>query len=242
MVSRKPACRQTGAQRRKKNIDNNITGGSKIKAAKPKITDLNTKTYRPMSIQQFEQLENIIRNRRSVSWKKMNGRIVEDDSVNKLLALADWAPTHGHTEPWRFLVYKGEAMKQFGKAHADLYWQHTPEDKRQDATKEKLLHNVDKASHLVIAIMKRGDNVKIQQVEEIAAVSAAIQNVLLGATALGISSFWSTGGMTHAPAFKEYLQLGNEDVVMGLLFLGYTDEAAKEGIRKIPLDEKVKWM
>ena len=111
-----------------------------------------------------------------------------------------------------------------------------------EATFEKLKHNVDKASHLVVAIMKRGTNPKIPQVEEVAAASAAIQNILLGATALGIASFWSTGGMTHSHGLKDFLQLGADDIVMGLLFLGYTDEPAKEGVRNSLISEKVKWL
>src|ERR1700733_6308805 len=87
----------------------------------------------PFMQNSFEQLQEIIKNRRSVSWAKMNGKIIPDETVTQLLALADWAPTHGRTEPWRFLVYSGEGLKQFGKTHADLYWQHTAEDKRQEA-------------------------------------------------------------------------------------------------------------
>ena len=190
----------------------------------------------------FEQLATIIRNRRSVSWSKMNGQVIPDEKVKQLLALADWAPTHGRTEPWRFFVYRGEALKQFGKTHADLYWLHTAEDKRQEATFEKLLHNADKASHLLIAVMKRGENVKIPQLEEVAAASAAVQNVLLGATAMGISSFWSTGGMTHNPALKAHLGLSDDDIILGMVFLGYTDEPTKEGVRNKPIDEKVSWI
>jgi nitroreductase len=159
-----------------------------------------------------------------------------------LLSLADWAPTHGRTEPWRFFVYGGEALTQFGKDHAELYWQHTAEDKRQEATKEKLEHNVDKASHLVVAVMKRGENVKIPQLEEIAAASAAIENILLGATAMGIASYWSTGGMTHSQALKVHFGLAADDIIMGLIYLGYTDEPAKDGVRNTALSEKVKWM
>jgi nitroreductase len=171
----------------------------------------------------------------------MNGGIIPDETVNQLLALADYAPTHGRTEPWRFYVYGGEALARFGKEHAELYWQHTAEDKRQEATFEKLKHNVEKASHLIIAVMARGANVKIPQIEEVAAASAAIQNVLLGAEALGIASFWSSGGMTHTQALKSYLHLQPEDIVLGLIFLGYTDEPAKESVRNTPLSEKIKW-
>ncbi len=195
-----------------------------------------------MNNDQFLQVEKTIKNRRSIGWAKMNGKQVPDETVNQLLALADWAPTHGRTEPWYFFVYGGDALKQFGKTHADLYWQHTAEDKRQEATFEKLLHNVDLASHVIVAVMKRGANVKIPQVEEISAASAAIQNILLGATALGIASYWSSGGMTHNPALKEHLKLGADDIILGLIYLGYTDEPAKDGARNIPLAEKVKWL
>ena len=90
--------------------------------------------------------------------------------------------------------------------------------------------------------MKRGENVKIPQLEEVAATSAAIQNILLGATVLGISSFWSTGGMTHSHALKDFLHLGPDDIIMGLIFLGYAEEPAKVGIRNIAISEKVKWL
>ena len=69
-----------------------------------------------------------------------------------------------------------------------------------------------------------------------------MQNVLLGAQALGISTIWNTGGMTHKKAMKELLGLAEEDMVMGLIYMGYTDESAREGKRNIPLEEKVKWV
>lgn len=172
----------------------------------------------------------------------MNGQVIPAETVNALLALAHWAPTHGRTEPWKFFVYGGEALKQFGKDHAELYWNHTAEDKRQEATREKLEHTVDKASHLIIAVMKRGENPKIPQLEELCAASAAVQNMLLGATAAGIASFWSTGGMAHTHALKDHLGLGAEDIVLGFIYLGHTDEPAKEGVRNTPLSEKIVWM
>lgn len=190
----------------------------------------------------FEQVAAVIKNRRSVSWAKMNGQLIPDEQVHQLLELAHWAPTHGRTEPWLFFVYRGEALAKFGEDHAALYWDNTAEDKRLEATAEKLRHNVDKASHLIVATMKRGANPKIPVLEEIAAASAAVQHVLLGATALGIASFWSTGGMTLQPALRTYLGLGEEDMVLGLIYLGYTDEPAKEGVRNSQPHEKAKWL
>jgi hypothetical protein len=48
--------------------------------------------------------------------------------------------------------------------------------------------------------------------------------------------------MTHHPALKQHLGLGDEDIVLGLLYLGYTDEPEKEGVRNTPVSEKAIWL
>ena len=88
-------------------------------------------------------------------------------------------------------------------------------------------------------IMKRS-NEKIPAMEEMAAACCAVQNVLLGAAALDIAALWSTGGMVLHPAMKNYFQLNEQDEILGILFLGKTDEHV-EGKRKIALSEKVVW-
>jgi hypothetical protein len=40
---------------------------------------------------------------------------------------------------------------------------------------------------------------------------------------------------------KTFFELGEEDHVLGVIFLGYTDQQP-QGIRKVPLEEKVKWV
>ncbi len=172
----------------------------------------------------------------------MNGKIIADEAIHDLLELAHWAPTHGRTEPWHFMVYSGQAKTDFGKTHAELYWNNTSEEKRTQEVYDKWLHTPDKASHLLLTIMKRGDNPKIPQLEEVAATAAAVQNILLGATAMGIASFLSTGGMISHPAMKHHLQLGEEDLVIGLIYLGYTDEPSAEGKRNKRITDKTVWM
>jgi nitroreductase len=189
----------------------------------------------------FETLRHIIQNRRSTKPALMNGKQIDDSTIQQLLELTDWAPTHGHTEPWRFVVFAGEKVKQFCNDHAELYKANTPGEKFQTATYEKLQHQGDKLSHLILVYMKRGDNPKIPALEEIAAVSCAVQNFLLGAHTLNVAVLWGSGGMTHHPAMKEYLGLAAEDIMMGILYLGYTEEAAKEGKRIVTLQEKVIW-
>ncbi len=185
--------------------------------------------------------DNII-NRRSIKPADMNGRIIDQAQIGQILELANWAPTHGRTEPWRFLVYEKEAKTAFCTDHAGLYKTHTDPEKFTTAKYDKLVSQGDTLSHIILVYMKRSIGNSIPAVEEMAAVSAAIQNILLGAAALGIAALWSTGGMTHHPSMKQYLQLNTEDQVMGLLLLGYTDTPAPEGKRNSTIENKVTWM
>lgn len=189
----------------------------------------------------IEAVQNTIQNRRSCKPALMNGKKIDDAIIYDLLGLADWAPTHGHTEPWRFVVFANDAVKQFGKDHAEMYKVNTPPEKFETAKYEKLLHNIDNASHIIAVYMKRGSNPKITVMEEICAVASAVQNILLGASALDIAALWSTGGLTFHPAMKTYFGLKEEDHMIGVLYLGYTDKGPKQGERIIPLQEKIEW-
>lgn len=169
----------------------------------------------------------------------MNGKKIPNEQINQLLELADWAPTHANTEPWYFIVYT--EPKAFCLEHAELYRDNTSAEDFMLFNYEKLLHMGDKASHVIVAVMKRGRLPKIPALEEIAATACAVQNILLGATALGIASYWGTGGMALKPEMKTYLNLGEEDIVMGVLYFGYSDNTST-GERIVPLSEKVKWV
>lgn len=186
----------------------------------------------------FNILDHTIRNRRSVKPFMMNGGKIPDEQVQSLLELADWAPTHGQTEPWRFVVYSNPS--DFCHRHAELYKENTPESEFIQGSYDNFYTQGDKVSHVIVTVMQRGNLAKIPVFEELAATAAAMQNILLGATALNIASFWNTGGMVLKPAMHSFLNLRDADQVMGVIYLGYADEYPK-GVRKVPLSEKVVW-
>ena len=171
----------------------------------------------------------------------MNGRRIDDTIIHELLQLADWAPTHALTEPWRFIVYSGASFQQFCRDHADMYQSITPAEKFNQAKYDNMKRIAHTASHLLLVYMKRTANAKIPASEEFAAVAAATEHLLLGAHATGIAAMWSTAGATHHDVMKAYLGLQQEDTVAGLIYLGYCDEISKEGKRNVPLSEKTTW-
>lgn len=187
-------------------------------------------------------VEEVISHRRTTKPARMNGQTIDDDVIHQLLQMADWAPTHGNTEPWYFVVFSGEKVKKFCADHAEMYKEHTPTEKFNNESYEKLQHQGDMASHVMAICMKRGSNPKIPEAEEMASVACAVQNMWLDASARGIAAYWGSGGMTYNPAMREYLGLGEQDKVMGFFYLGYTDDPPRTGRRIKPLEEKVKWV
>ena len=182
----------------------------------------------------------VISTRRTVKPEDMNGKQIDHDLFFQIIQAANWAPTHGLTEPWRLVIYKGEQLKDFSYWHAELYKANTPETQFLEKKYTTILKRTINTSHLVVVYMKRGQNKNIPILEEICATSCAIQNMLLAAQSLGVASYWGTGGMTYHAAFKQALNLDKEDMVLGQLFFGYSD-VLPEAKRNSGIETKIKY-
>src|ERR1051326_6502439 len=44
------------------------------------------------------------------------GSAIERGVIERVLEAANWAPSHGQTEPWRFIVFEGEARRALAEA------------------------------------------------------------------------------------------------------------------------------
>lgn len=192
----------------------------------------------------YEIVKQTILNRRTNKFAQMTGEKIDDSIIDDLLLLADAAPTHAKTEPWRINVYSSEGFEKLNKDHAQMYWDNTSEETRNANTKSSIEGYHLKASHVLVIWMRRTPETKIPVFEEIAAASAAIQNILIGAEALNLAAFWNTGAMVIKQPMKDYLQLSSEDQVLGFIYLGVKADGVEASlpVRKTPLQEKVRWI
>lgn len=189
-------------------------------------------------------INHFIRSRRTIKPDKFTDEIIDDQVIKEILENANWAPTHGHTEPWYFVVFSGKGRERLGQFQADLYKEVTPEAEYKGKKYHKLLNNPQKASHVIGIGMKRGDKPhKIPVVEEIEATACAVQNMWLTASARGIAGYWNSGGMTYHPRMKELFGLTQkEDQVLGFLYLGYPAIDWPEGKRNSSIEAKTRWI
>ena len=188
-------------------------------------------------------LSHIIRSRRSVKPFDLDpSRKVERDLLLQLLENANWAPTHGLTEPWRFRVFQDDARKELSAAMQDIYRATTPAQEFREDKLKKMSENPLLAPVVIALGMVRRGGAKIPEIEEVEATACAAQNLLLSAHAAGLAGYWSSPPLIGTREFAEFLGLGQEDRCLGLLYLGWPREGLKmaKGVRGL-VETKISW-
>ncbi|MFN0078839.1 MAG: nitroreductase [Prosthecobacter sp.] len=189
------------------------------------------------------QLSALIRHRRSIKPVDMDSsRMVERSLLMQVLEDATWAPTHGLTEPWKFVVHQGAGRARLAEAMQRIYRETSPPQEFREDKMKKMGVNPLIAPVVIAGVMVRRGGVKIPEVEEIEAVACALQNLMLSATAAGLGCYWSTPPLLATQQFAEWLQIGPEDRCMALIYLGWPREGLKwpQSSRE-PVESKTRW-
>ena len=172
-----------------------------------------------------------IMTRRSVP--KVSDRAPGTATIEKLLDAAVRAPTHHVTEPWRFIVLRGDALRGLGAAWAAGV-------ERAGKNAEGIAAKALRAPVVIVVIARPKTHLpKVVEVEEhhaigaaiqnillaAHAIGAAIQNILLAAHALGLGAMVRTGPAATLPEVRDFLHLGDSEHVAGFVSVGYPVDA-----------------
>ena len=189
----------------------------------------------------IDEINKLIATRRSFKPALMSDQEIDATIIANILDNAKWAPTHGMTEPWHFVIFSQNGRKQLSDFQCELYKSETETDKFRQLKYEKLLNNPLSVSHVIAICLKRQEIEKIPEIEEIEAIACAVQNMHLTATAYGLGAFWSTGFVAYHDKMKVFLQLTEKDKCLGFLYLGYPKDTWLEGNRQA-IETKTRWV
>ena len=161
----------------------------------------------------------------AIELRRSTGRLSEpaptDAQLTTMLDAASCAPDHGTLRPWRFIVLEGEAKAKFGEVLARAYTGRCRAEGVEvvAAKLEKERTKLGRAPMVVIvaALPVSGS---IPTIEQVSATAAATQNLLLAATALGLGSMWRTGDPCYDPIVRTALDLPEEALLIGFVYLG----------------------
>jgi len=145
----------------------------------------------------------VIRTRRSI--RRYTAGLVSEEDVNRILEAGRWAPSADNSQPWTFVVLRGQAVRT--KLAAVLAW-----------------GGFLSQAALGIAVVI-DETASTHAVEDGA---AATQNMLLESHSLGLGACWiGTYGSPHEASAKKVLKVSEDERLLSVIAIGYPAETAR---------------
>lgn len=189
----------------------------------------------------LSEITALIKDRRTIYPEFFSDRKVHQEQIELLLNNAIWAPTHGMTQPWRFKVFMEDGKTKLGRFLHDLYLETVPVENRKEIKLKRMTERPARAGAVIAVCMERQKEEIIPEIEEVAAVACAIQNMYLTCTAYGLGGFWATPKLIYTPQMNSFLGIGDKDKCLGLFYVGYPANEWPKGQRK-PIEYLTEWI
>ena len=141
---------------------------------------------------------------------------VDPTVIGQLCRLATWAPNHHRTQPWRFAAFTGDGRRDLGDTIASVMSSRSMPAEKVAKTRLKYL----RAPAMLLVGAAPGVN-ELETAENRDAVAAAVQIILLAATARGLGSFWSSVATPTATALLELCGFEAGTNVIAAIYLGH---------------------
>lgn len=168
----------------------------------------------------FESLFELVRARRTDMMVDKD-RALDEGVIEKLCELAMWAPNHKLTFPWMFAAVSGDARERLSNWVADAMAREG--DKPEKVVKART--KFQRAPIILIVGTEQGDT-ELRTEENRDAVSAGIQNILLGATSLGLASFWSSCPKGVNDDVANFCDFKSGTHITAMIYLGHPQRQA----------------
>lgn len=169
--------------------------------------------------------------RRHVSLRRLVAPGPSAAQLQRIVETAAHAPDHGLLLPWRFILIPEERRDALGEAFAEALLQRDP-----GAAPEALAAARAKADHapcLLVAVARDNpDATTIPKNEKLVSLGCAIQNVLVGAQALGFASGLASGAAMDSAGMRRLLRLEAHE--QAVCFIGVGTAASNKAPRARP--------
>lgn len=186
----------------------------------------------------------IIKRRRSIG--KMSQERPTCAQIERILEAATHAPNHHKVEPWKFIVLAGQAREELGAVMARSLAVRLGDI--GDTGDEKVRARLDKERNkplrspvVIVVAAEQPRQPNVLEIENVEAVAAAVQNMLLVAEDMGLACMWRTGDAAYDPCVKEWLGLAPHDHIVSFLYLGYPAIPRLER-SPISFEKKTTWL
>lgn len=143
--------------------------------------------------------------------------------LDQILTIAARVPDHKKVEPWRFIVFEGEARARFGEAIAEACKAEDkmpPSETRLETERTRLL----RAPTVVCVISRVVETPGAPEIEQVLSCGAACQSLVIAANAMGFGTNWITEWIAFSPRVKSALGLAANERIAGFIYIGTAKE------------------
>ncbi|WP_026060191.1 nitroreductase family protein [Pseudaminobacter salicylatoxidans] len=144
-----------------------------------------------------------------------------DAEIETMLTIASRVPDHGRLEPWRFIIYRGEARHRIGEQLADLAEQR--EGPLTEGRRNQELARFSRAPLVIGVVSSPKESIKIPQWEMFLSGGAAAMNLIVAANGLGYKTNWITNWYSDVEDGRRILGLAPHERVIGFVHIGTFD-------------------
>ena len=173
------------------------------------------------------EFEEVIRKR--ITTLKYKKQKVKEKDIQKIIDSAIIAPSAKNRQPWRFYILNEEERNKIADM-MDVWEGRTKENELGLVTTIHRSANVIRTASDVILVYKYGQKVIYKETVDILSIGAAIQNMILTATNLGIDSTWVADVRFIPCEINKYLKIENMELMSGIA-LGYRSKEPKKKAR-----------
>ena len=165
----------------------------------------------------------LLSTRRSVKAAALTAPGPSASELNQILAIAARVPDHKKLEPWRFIVFEGEARAKFGESIAEACQAEDrmpPSPTRLETERARFL----RAPTVVAVISRVVEMPGAPEIEQVLSAGAACMNLCLAANALGYGTTWVTEWVAFSPRIRSALHLADNEKIAGFIYIGTAKE------------------
>ncbi len=186
------------------------------------------------------EMSEAIRGRRSI--RRFKNDPVPKETLEKVLELAQWAPSAMNMQDWRFVVLQGAKKEALLKITGSAFEDFKPTLEKYFKDKPKVieagklfLETLGGAPVVILAYGGKFPNGK----EDPYSVSLAVQNLLLAVHEAGLGAVWADAAVFFKEkAINAFMGVEGRKLVC-LIPVGYPDESPKAPPRR---EDRVQWI
>ncbi len=159
-----------------------------------------------------------LKTRKSASAKAMGGPGPDPAQLAEILEIAVRVPDHGKLNPWRFIVFEGDARGKMGVELAAVWAKAHPEHGPEILAFQRGF--LERAPVVIAVVSTAAPHGKIPVWEQQLSSAAVCFNMELAAQAMGFDVQWMTDWVAYDEAAKAAMGVASQEQVAGLIFIG----------------------